>query len=226
MAVFACRRVAREGAPVLYVSHADNGEWQFLCGGDHGETNPDDPGLLVCLDDVVARDPSLNALATMCEHHDAFRHTAASEWSVRDRTEEDVVRAVEEQGYWIAAIDDARGSFAYTVGLTRTFRHPEIIVYGLPPDTMLALLGACCEAIRAGARFTPGIRTSSVLANHDVEFRAVLQPQNVRQCGYSVWFHGGDWFPLLQCVWPDKHGRFPNDPKAPAWLKKAQPLPA
>lgn len=225
-AVFACRRVVREGAPVLYVSHADNGEWQFLCGGEHGEAAPDDPGLLVCLDEIIARDPSLNALATMCGHHDAVRPAPAAPWNIRDRTEEDVLRAVEEHGFWVALIDDAHGSFAYTVGLSRRYRHPEIIVYGLPPDAMQAILEACGEAVRAGARFTPGTRTSSILANHDVEFRAVQQPKNVHQAGYACWFHGGDWFPLLQCVWPDKHGRFPSDPKAPAWLKKAQPLPA
>jgi hypothetical protein len=41
-----------------------NGDWQFLCGGDHSGESDDKP-LLDCLENVVLRDPSLNELAAM-----------------------------------------------------------------------------------------------------------------------------------------------------------------
>jgi hypothetical protein len=34
LGVFTCKRVA-EGAPILHVSHEEDGDWQFLCGGQH-----------------------------------------------------------------------------------------------------------------------------------------------------------------------------------------------
>jgi hypothetical protein len=39
--VFVCARV-RDGAPVLWVSHDENGDWQFLCGGDHSDPETGD----------------------------------------------------------------------------------------------------------------------------------------------------------------------------------------
>jgi hypothetical protein len=38
---FMCERI-RDGAPVLFVSHDEEGEWQFLCGGDHSEPKEGD----------------------------------------------------------------------------------------------------------------------------------------------------------------------------------------
>lgn len=36
-ACFTCRHILDENKPILYVSHDDDGYWQFLCGGQHKE---------------------------------------------------------------------------------------------------------------------------------------------------------------------------------------------
>lgn len=36
-ACFNCRHVLEEHKPILYVSHDEDGYWQFLCGGSHKE---------------------------------------------------------------------------------------------------------------------------------------------------------------------------------------------
>lgn len=94
-AVFICKRVS-EGAPVLWVSHDSDGEWQFLCGGaDHqGEDQP----LLVCLEEVVERDPSLNELAGMCTNHHAERDSLGLPWRVIDDSEAFIEKQVREGG--------------------------------------------------------------------------------------------------------------------------------
>lgn len=34
-ACFTCCHVLEENKPILYVSHDEDGYWQFLCGGNH-----------------------------------------------------------------------------------------------------------------------------------------------------------------------------------------------
>ena len=34
-ACFTCRHVLEENRPIRYVSHDEDGYWQFLCGGNH-----------------------------------------------------------------------------------------------------------------------------------------------------------------------------------------------
>ena len=81
-AAFICQHVAA-GDPILYVSHDEDGDWQFLCGRPHGEDAPQRAGL-VCLADVVRRDPELNTLATLCSGHHVERTSAAAAWSITD----------------------------------------------------------------------------------------------------------------------------------------------
>ena len=36
-ACFTCRHILNEHKPILYISHDEDGSWQFLCGGIHRE---------------------------------------------------------------------------------------------------------------------------------------------------------------------------------------------
>lgn len=75
---FVCTRV-RDGAPVLYVTHDEEGEWQFLCGGDHPDSGEDKP-VVVCMECAVARDPSLNELADLGIDTAASRECVGAGW--------------------------------------------------------------------------------------------------------------------------------------------------
>ena len=49
-ACFSCRHVIKGSAPILHVTHdADDGGWQFLCGGDHTE----DDAMIVGMGDLL-----------------------------------------------------------------------------------------------------------------------------------------------------------------------------
>jgi hypothetical protein len=76
--VITCQRVA-DGAPILHVSHDEDGDWQFLCGGDHPDGGPDG-GVMTCLGCTVAKDPSLNATAGLGWGQQASREGVASPW--------------------------------------------------------------------------------------------------------------------------------------------------
>lgn len=80
---FVCGRV-RDGAPVLFVSHDEDGYWQFLCGADHSTPAEGDGGFLFCLECVVARDASLNDVADLGMGRRVTRDAVTSEWQLLD----------------------------------------------------------------------------------------------------------------------------------------------
>lgn len=68
-----------DGAPILYVSHDEDGDWQFLCGGEHPDGGPDG-ALMACLGCTIAGDPSLNAIAGLGWGQQAIRESAEAPW--------------------------------------------------------------------------------------------------------------------------------------------------
>jgi hypothetical protein len=223
-AVFICAHVAA-GDAVLYVSHDQDGDWQFLCGRAHEDDLSG--GQIVCLEHVVAADPSLNKLSGMCADHFAERADTEASWSITDRSEEFIRRCIEEVGWSIEGIpaDDEGPAFAYTIGLKHSFEHPELIVFGLPPEVAQSILNEVGQRISNGERFDLDKPYGELLENHPVRFRKVRAEASFREfVGYALWFYRGQNFELLQLLWPDRSGRFPDASDAADGLRQAQPL--
>jgi hypothetical protein len=224
-ATYVCTHVWNDGAPILWVSHDAEGDWQFLCGGVH-----DDPaqGLLIGLAHVVERDPSVNRVASMCTSHVAERADANGEWTVRDETLEHIREVIDEYGWWVCMIDEEVGqpAFAYTVGLHERFGHDEIIMFGLPLASMHRILNVCGALVREGTRLTHGATSREVLEGYEARFRSVVARESYDTfLGYGSRFYGERGFGVLQCVWPDEAHKFHDEEGAASSLTTAQPMP-
>jgi hypothetical protein len=227
-AAVTCKHVWNDGKPILLVSHDGDGGWQFLCGHEHGESATGD-ALLVCLEHVVSRDPSVNELAAMCTSHIATREHLGGPWKTVDETPNEIRRVIEEYGWWVGLIaaDGEGPAFAYTIGLYEKFGHPEIIVFGLPHESMHGILNRCGNMIRDGKRFDIEEPVSGVLEDYEVRFRAVTSEESyANYLGYGCRHYGGHTFPVFQLLWPDKEHRFPGDAGAADFLLERQRLPA
>ena len=78
-AAFTCCHITEQGAPILYVSHdAEDGAWQFLCGGTHDF----DDARLVSLYEIWRSDKSVSLLAGMPCGCCAQREKRDTEWSI------------------------------------------------------------------------------------------------------------------------------------------------
>ena len=75
-AAFCCVHVF-ENAPILYVTHDHDGDWQFLCGAGHAGAQP----RVVCLGCMVERDSSLSFLADMPAGWGADRRSQSDDWN-------------------------------------------------------------------------------------------------------------------------------------------------
>jgi hypothetical protein len=102
-------------------------------------------------------------------------------------------------------------AWRYTVGLHHTYQHPEVIVVGLSQTTLQAILDAVVRHVRAGHRFEAGERYDDILAHYACAFERVDRRWYDAYLSDAVAFFGSGRFPVLQCLWPDRAGRYPSD---------------
>ncbi len=84
LAVYICSHVFENTKPILLVCH-ESGDWQFLCGGTH-EIN--EKPKVVCIDHLLARDPSLNEVSSLPENYDAERKAIGEKWVISEYPED------------------------------------------------------------------------------------------------------------------------------------------
>lgn len=132
---------------------------------------------------------------------------------------------VAEHGWMVVhvAVEDGP-EFAYSVGLHRSFGHPEIIVVGLDEETMHDLINDVGEAISEGRKFREGSISSTFVEEFDVIFRLVPRPHHAAYLPWAHALYAGEAFDALQLVYPDHKRRWPwNTAVAPAF-RSEQPV--
>jgi hypothetical protein len=122
-----------------------------------------------------------------------------------------------------AASGDAP-AFAHSIGLFRTFDHPEIAIFGFAPDALETAIRRIADLVRAGERFDAGDVVDAVLSGRAVAFRRIVPRHYPQHLGYACWYHGGPRFPALQGLWADAEGHFPWDRWFPRELRDVQPV--
>ena len=130
---------------------------------------------------------------------------------------------IDAGGHTVAAIvgDETGCDWAYSIGLTRSYGHPELIVVGLEAPFAGAIIEVLSRRVAEGERFIPG---SSIVLDGGLEFRLHLVD--------PLWCSRGDWFVLgrevmsawgerwptsIQLTWSDADGVFPDRPGDPDW---------
>jgi hypothetical protein len=228
LAVFTLRRIVQGRSPILFVSHdEEDGGWQFLDGGEADAAEAS----LVSLRSITRIDPSTLELADLPLGWVACRAGPDEPWQRAPAVDEadrerKLTSDVEQHGWHVILIPegDEGPAFAYSIGLHRTFNHPEVVVFGLDLEMMHRVVNLVGEAVRRGRRFSDGDSASGFLEGYDVRFLAVARGHYREHFGYARWFYDGDDFPVLQCLWPDRLGRFPSDPDSSEGLRSRQPL--
>ena len=144
----------------------------------------------------------------------------------QDQMDRDILAAVAEYGWFILGIeeDEEGPAYGFTVGLYHSFDHPEIVITGLPHATSERLLKQMGDEVRAGGRYEVGKKVDGIVEDFPVMFMPVEKNLHREYLGYAVWFYRSPEFPALQCVWPDKAGRFPNEAGYDLKAHALQPL--
>ena len=142
-----------------------------------------------------------------------------------DPNERKFVAAIREHGWFAIHVQEEEGlpGFSYTSGFWLRFGQPEIIVFALPRATIHDILWTRFRDLEAEVRPPQALPVPGVLGNLDAAFFPVAKRHHAEHLGWSRWFYGGDDFPCLQLVWPDRSNRFPWEPGFDPSMLASQP---
>lgn len=145
-----------------------------------------------------------------------------------DDGERQVIDDIAQYGWHVIKVadDDEGPAFAFTIGFYRSFQRPEVIITGLPLEVAHVILNAIGDSLRRGEQYQAGGSYDTLLEGYDCTFRTVPKEQYREFLGTAMWYYRGTDFPCLQCIWPDRAGRWPWEPEASDSFRAAQPLVA
>ena len=125
--------------------------------------------------------------------------------------DENIVADVKEYGVSVMLVEagEEGPKFGYSIGLYQTYKHPEVIVFGLNPEVTHWVINELARRIKAGRRCEVGKKYRGLLEGYGCMFRAVPKECYPDYFGSALAFYPGNDFPAWQLVWPDKQRRFP-----------------
>ena len=122
-----------------------------------------------------------------------------------------IIEDVRNYGWSVIMIDATEylPSFAYTIGLWKSYAHPEIIAFGLTVKSLHEILNIAGENIKSGKTYQSDIIYSDFFIQGNSQLISV-DPRSIRDYfGYAIWFNRDIRFPALQLVWTDRKNKFP-----------------
>jgi Domain of unknown function (DUF4262) len=104
---------------------------------------------------------------------------------------------------------DYSPSFAYSIGLYKTYNHPEIICFGLPNDLGHGIINDVAELIKNGEQIKPSKNYDNIFKNSKAEFLKVDERNIDDYFASAINFYQTAKFPALQLIWTDRNDKFP-----------------
>jgi hypothetical protein len=143
-----------------------------------------------------------------------------------DASEQQVIDDVATYGWHCVNIhpEDEHAGYAFTVGLFKSYGHPELIIFGLPGKVAHQILAIAADAAKSGNPIDLTRPSDELLNDYSCCFGEVPRSQYYEHVGYCRWYYQGDDFPLYQVVWPSRAGLYPWDPEVSPDFKGAQPV--
>jgi hypothetical protein len=133
---------------------------------------------------------------------------------------------IEKFGWAVLLLEatDYLPSFAYTVGLWKNFRHPEIISFGLTTKTLHLILNDAGGIAKAGHKVEVGKNYDDFFKNGHTQFLDVDSRNIADYFGQAINFYNSDTFPAIQLVWTDRNNKFPWENDYEKEFEFRQPL--
>jgi hypothetical protein len=115
-------------------------------------------------------------------------------------------------------------SFAYSIGLTKVYDHPEIICFGLPNDLGHAIINDIAAIIKNGETFQSRKIYSEIFKNSKAAFLNVDRLNLEDYFGVAFRYYKNSNFEALQLVWTDRNDKFPWEENFEEAFLYKQPL--
>jgi hypothetical protein len=115
-------------------------------------------------------------------------------------------------------------SFAYSIGLTQTYQHPEIICFGLPNAVGHAIINDIAEIIQNGEKIDTGRNYTGIFKDSRAAFIKVEKRNIDDYFGAALNYYGDKGFDALQVVWTDRNDKLPWEDNFEEEFLYKQPL--
>jgi hypothetical protein len=115
-------------------------------------------------------------------------------------------------------------SFAYTVGLWKNYKHPEIIAFGLTTNTLHFILNEAGEMAKSGRTIEVGKNYDDFFESGITQFVEVDKRNVADYFGHAINFYHSTDFPAIQLVWTDSNDKFPWENDFEKEFEFKQPL--
>ena len=141
--------------------------------------------------------------------------------------DQDVQDNIDKFGLTVRYVFSTTGdlpSFSYSIGLFKSYGHPEIIMIGLKEQLGHTLINNMAFDIKKGGIFTPFIYQPDILDDFNCYFIEVAKGNYDEYVGGCQRYYAGDEFPLLQCIYPTVKGIYPWEDEWPEDIKNLQPI--
>lgn len=118
---------------------------------------------------------------------------------------------IAEYGFSVVMIpaSDYFPSFAYSIGLFESYKHPEVICFGLSEDSGHGVINVIGEMIKEGTRFESNKNYKGIYKNDKAIFLDVEKDNIPDYFGFGMRYYDEVEFPAMEAVWTDREGNFP-----------------
>lgn len=99
--------------------------------------------------------------------------------------------------------------FAYSVGLTETYHHPEICCFGLPSKLAHEIINDIAEMIKNGQRIQTGIDYTTIFEGSKAVFLPVDHENIGDYFNVALVHYDERELDVLQLIWTDRNDRYP-----------------
>jgi hypothetical protein len=115
-------------------------------------------------------------------------------------------------------------SFAYSIGLWETYKHPEIICFDLPNDMGHAIINDVAEMVKHGVRIQISEDYDDIFKDSRATFLQVDKRNIGDYFGVALEHYKGEQFEAVQLIWTDRNNKFPWEGNFEEQFLHTQPL--
>jgi hypothetical protein len=143
-----------------------------------------------------------------------------------DEGERKALDDIAKRGWHCLSVPEDGGEppWSFTIGLFETWKHPELIVFGLKQEAAQRILNIIVSGLAEGKTFDLALPTDELIETLSCLFVEVPKRHYRTHVEFARWYYEGDGFPLYQIVWPNREGLFPWNIKARASFRRWQPI--
>lgn len=144
------------------------------------------------------------------------------------KSDKRLLAVIKKHGFHIITVidpEEIEPRFTYSIGLTKSFGIPEVIIFAVTAELGIAMAWKYKEMATDGTKFKPGNMYDGLIGgDFPVCIGSVRKPAREELMTYACWYYGSSDFRALQIVIPTTTGIWPWEPEASDWFRENQPI--